>query len=279
MTPPPIPLFIAACLPDHKYVDIFSVHLAALENAGLLLTWHAGQLAAGEDIAAVTQRKLAAAQLIVLLISADLLADTELWQSALERERSGQCQLIPILIRPTSLRATPLSGRLLLPRSGRPVSQYSDDEPWRDIVELVHKKVNELHGVNEDPLDSSQENTPHPLVYYAKRKKHMILTGCAIFILVGFWIKNFTGNEFSETRTVSWQIDSHPQRAAVLQVTDGKYLCNTPCKLALPRRIDKLEVKIDLSSYWSKKVVLDLSHDGAISEALDLITDNAIPPP
>lgn len=100
----------------------------------------------GSREAAVAQR-LAAAHVIIILLSADYLADDRLdcqeLRPALARHDAGDALVVPIVLRACELADTPLAGRVLLPKDGLPVVAWPD----RDVVlQAVAQQLQTLLG-------------------------------------------------------------------------------------------------------------------------------------
>src|SRR5687767_3923965 len=78
-------------------------HLSLLRRQGLIAGWHDRDILAGDDWRSSIDRHLAAADLILLLVSSDFLASDYCWsvelESALERHRAGRARVIPVILR------------------------------------------------------------------------------------------------------------------------------------------------------------------------------------
>lgn len=137
-------LFISYAPADQAYVDKLETHLALLRHQGLIETWHTGRIFAGENRLEVTGARLQAADVILLLISPDFIASEACWSTemkeALERHRAGAARVIPVLLRPCDWKSAPFGGLAVLPKNGRPVSNWSDrDGAFLDITQGIRE--------------------------------------------------------------------------------------------------------------------------------------------
>ena len=88
---------------DARYCDELSKHLRLAERNQQVELWNRRQLQAGEDVRRVVDEKLEQAGLILVLMSADLVAcdyccGVEV-SAGLQRHRAGRARLVPVIIR------------------------------------------------------------------------------------------------------------------------------------------------------------------------------------
>ena len=70
---------------------------------------------------------------------------------AIERHEQGEATVIPIILRWVSWQRTPLGELQALPKDGKPVKSWQDeDEAFYNVVEGIHKVVAELMPTPED---------------------------------------------------------------------------------------------------------------------------------
>lgn len=115
-------------------------YLGPLVRAGALVL--STEPAAGDDWLAVSSRALETADIVVLLVSIDLLNSDDcagiLIPHALRRQAQSCCAVVPILVRSIDLSAFPFSDLVVLPRSGTPIALWrSEDEAWTDVARSV----------------------------------------------------------------------------------------------------------------------------------------------
>ena len=140
-TEAPIDVFISFALEDGFYADELIKHLRPLERSSAIKIWSKDKVPLGADIEATLQSYLANAQLILLLISADFIVSdltyTHITQ-ALKRLEAGKAQVIPVIVRPTSLWKEIFGSFQVLPRNGNPIAEWRNrDSAWVEVVESV----------------------------------------------------------------------------------------------------------------------------------------------
>jgi len=122
-------------------------HLKLLEHRGLIIPWHFRKIGAGEDWEGAIDKNLAAADIVLLLISASFLAsrycyDVEMTR-ALRRHKAGRARVIPIILRDVVWKAAPFSTLQALPTNGKPITAWRpQDKGWADVTKGIKDAVN-----------------------------------------------------------------------------------------------------------------------------------------
>ncbi|MBD2743230.1 toll/interleukin-1 receptor domain-containing protein [Coleofasciculus sp. FACHB-1120] len=77
-------------------------HLSSLKQKGVITTWHKGMISAGKDWESEIYTQMDTADIILLLISSDLIYSQDYWnimvKRAMERHNARQARVIPILL-------------------------------------------------------------------------------------------------------------------------------------------------------------------------------------
>jgi TIR domain/PEGA domain len=132
--PGPISLFYSYSHKDESLRDELAKHLTILQQAGFIREWHDRQILAGEEWDRQISIYLEAAEVILLLISADFLASKYCYdieaKRALERHSSGTARVIPIILRPVLWKLAPFAALQALPKDTRAVTEW----PNRDLA-------------------------------------------------------------------------------------------------------------------------------------------------
>src|SRR6185295_20240204 len=114
-----IDVFIAYARNDESALEELVAHLAPLQRQGLIHAWYDRQVEAGDVWEAEIREHIEAAQMILLLVSADFLASPSCWDSemerALRRQTAGAARVIPILLRACDWKNTPFGALSALP--------------------------------------------------------------------------------------------------------------------------------------------------------------------
>ena len=96
-------------------------------------------------------RNLEAADVILLLVSADFISSDYCYnlemQRALERHNTGDAIVVPIIVRNVDWHDAPFARLQALPRNGKAVTTWDDrDTAWRDVSEGLKRLINEIQG-------------------------------------------------------------------------------------------------------------------------------------
>lgn len=115
---------------DERLYLVLEKRLKLLEQQHVIEFWSARQIPVGSSQAQVLEAQLAAADLIVYLFSMDLMASEYYADlsvgSVMERYKRGAVQIIPVILQPipVELLSPPFTDLQLLPKGGRPVSNW-----------------------------------------------------------------------------------------------------------------------------------------------------------
>jgi hypothetical protein len=127
-------------------------HLKLLQRLNLISTWHDRKITAGAEWAGQIDRNLEAAEIILLLVSADFIAsdycyDKEM-KRALERHEAGSARVILVILRDVDWHSAPFSKLQVLPKEGRPVTLWENkDSAWKDVALGIRKAVEEIKAL------------------------------------------------------------------------------------------------------------------------------------
>jgi Effector-associated domain 1/TIR domain len=143
-TSAPVKVFYSYARADEALREELETHLALLKRQGLIEPWK--QIEAGQESDGELKRKLAEAELVLLLVSPKFMASDGIWDTqltpALERRKRGEVVVVPIIVKPTELQGTELMKLQALPRDGKPVASWpSQDEAWVDVAKGLRQVV------------------------------------------------------------------------------------------------------------------------------------------
>ena len=143
-----IEVFISYSKQDKELRDGLLAHLRPLEREGII-TWHDRQILPGTEWDEEIKARLNAADIILLLISADFLATDYCTQveipEALRRHEAGEATVMPVILRACSWKRTPLAAIQAYPEKAKPIRSWTDiDEAYTDIVEGVYLAATEI---------------------------------------------------------------------------------------------------------------------------------------
>ena len=156
----PIDVFFSYAPEDEHLKGKLEDHLALLRRQGLVRGWSARSIGAGEDWRGEVDRHLERADLILLLVSADLLASDYLFdremRRAVARHESGDAEVIPVILRACDWREAPFAEvrprPRTLPENGVPVTAWSDlDAALTDVTCGIREAVRRRLSANPPP--------------------------------------------------------------------------------------------------------------------------------
>ncbi|MBI1897660.1 MAG: toll/interleukin-1 receptor domain-containing protein, partial [Acidobacteria bacterium] len=121
---PRVSVFLSYAHRDERLREELDKHLSPLRRSSLIDTWHDRRITPGTDLDTEIDRRLASADLVLLLISPDFINSDYCYRremrTALQRHARGQTRVIPIILRPVDWRRTPIGRLLATPRDAKP---------------------------------------------------------------------------------------------------------------------------------------------------------------
>lgn len=150
----PIRLFYSYSTKDESLRRELDNHLMALQRAGAIETWASRAIMPGTRWREEIDAALGAADVILLLISADFIASDYCWQlemrEALRREAKGEAIVVPILLRDCDWEITLFAHLQFLPATGIPVARKRPrDRAWTEIARALRQRIEKLQSNRE----------------------------------------------------------------------------------------------------------------------------------
>ena len=137
--------FVAYARANENMVDRLRTHLTSLKREKILETWFDGEILAGEKWEKRIFEELDSSDIVILCLSADFqaseYAQTVEVPRALARHDAGECIIIPIQLTPCNWKVHEKIKELqIIPRRGKAVSQYDDEEEaWAEVIGEIVK--------------------------------------------------------------------------------------------------------------------------------------------
>jgi hypothetical protein len=115
-----------------------------LRRSGTIRGWHDRKIKPGDNWRDQISTHLEEAEIILLLVSPDFIASDYCYEvemtRAIERHNDGEALVIPIILRPADWEVTPFSSLQALPKGGKPVTLWTnEDEAFKNIAEGIRK--------------------------------------------------------------------------------------------------------------------------------------------
>jgi formylglycine-generating enzyme required for sulfatase activity len=154
---------------DSAYLADLQKHLKPLQRSGLIQPWDDTKLLAGEDWDKTIKTELSSADIVILLVSVDMIATDYVWEiempKAIERHNAGEAIVIPVIIRPCDWEDLSFGLFNALPHKGKPVSSYTNpDKAWTQIVKQIKGSLGSQRSLvfGDESLGMSTESVDIP---------------------------------------------------------------------------------------------------------------------
>ena len=131
---------------DANLLQPLKKHLRILERQGLVTVWSDSEIQPGSEWRKEIDAHLKSAQLILLLISPDLLDSDFIWSiemaHAIERHDAGTARVVPVILRECMWQTAPFGRLNALPRGGQALTQADDiDKALAGVVKEVYDLI------------------------------------------------------------------------------------------------------------------------------------------
>lgn len=158
-------IYVASVLADESLCRELLKHLRPLYRCQRVKVWCDLDISPGQDRDAEIEAYLAMADLILLLVSPDFLADERVWdlviQPAMSRHEANQSAVVPVRLRSVSWQGAPFNKLLPIPKGDQAVNECPNrDRTFSDLVEQIYKiMAGSLHA-GFDLTERSTATTP-----------------------------------------------------------------------------------------------------------------------
>jgi hypothetical protein len=164
--PKPVKLFFCYAPEDEPLRKELEKHLSLLVHQGYITSWSSRLVGAGADHRATVKREMAEARVILLLVSADFLASSNVYDVELDQalacKRRG-ARVLGVLLRPTDWKHDKLAQLDMYPaEDGKvvPVTSWSShDAAFAQVAEELRGT---LHGWGYVSRISVNPSAAHP---------------------------------------------------------------------------------------------------------------------
>jgi CheY-like chemotaxis protein len=155
----PIELFYSYSHKDEELREQLEKHLRILKRNGIIADWYSRKIKPGEEWEPQIYEHLNSAHIILLLISPDFIDsdycyDVEV-RRAMERHENEEAIVIPVILRPVRWKGSSFSKLQALPKKGKPVTSWKNqDKAFANVVEGIVKVVDQFK-LAQDKLQKS----------------------------------------------------------------------------------------------------------------------------
>ena len=165
----PVGLFYSYSHEDEDLRDKLEIHLSLLQDQGVIRDWHDRRIGAGTEWEGAIDENLHDAEIILLLVSADVLAsrycrDVEI-RKAMERYEAGAARVIPVILRPVdNWQSAPFGKLQALPKNGKPITTWKNrDEAFADVARGIRNAVMSLGARHQWPSAPTRPSPGVPI--------------------------------------------------------------------------------------------------------------------
>jgi hypothetical protein len=204
----PLEVFYAYAEADETLRLTLEKHLGALQTGGLITSWYERLIKPGSKRDQEIITHLERASIILLLITPDFLSSDYCYsvemQRALERHAAGLARVIPILLRPVYWGETPFTYLPYLPRNGRAVTSWlNQDEAFTEIAEGIRTVIAEFPG----PV--ARSHIPPLPSRVSRQNRERLLKRVR-----SFWIEGVLNQSLHHTTLLTLQLNEQPEAVA-----------------------------------------------------------------
>lgn len=141
-------VFVSYAHEDDKFRDDLETQLKILKNKGYVEWWSDKKIVPGDEWEKEILDALAAADVILLIISSYFLSSEFCWgvelKSAVKRHNAGTARVIPVFARVCVSDETPIEPLHGVPQKDKPISSWGDKhKAWTEVAVGIQKAVEE----------------------------------------------------------------------------------------------------------------------------------------
>ena len=232
-------VFFSYAHADEALRDELEKHLAMLRRQGVIDTWHDRRIEAGEPIDDRIDSELEEAQIVLLLVSPDFLASDYCYERemrrAMERHDRGEARVIPVILRPCDWHGAPFGRLNAVPRDGRPVTKYpNQDESFLEITRAIREAAESFASARPESgptqpeassFSGAPDTTAQPRSSTLRLRKTFTDRDRDAFLDEAFeYVAQFFENSLNELKERNPGIDTRFRRMAANRFTAAVYV-------------------------------------------------------
>lgn len=169
--------FISYSHRDEKALERLHTHLATLRREEKITAWYDREVLAGDDIDNKISSNLDNSEIFLALVSPDFLASNYCYEremaTALDRHADGTLRVIPIILEPCDWKSTPLGKLKALPKDGKPISTWTNENvAYLDVVtELRRVSTEQEQPKQPEPKENNATQNRREAKRYRIKKQ------------------------------------------------------------------------------------------------------------
>lgn len=171
--------FISYSHHDEQHAERLKAHLAVLRREGLISDFIDRDILAGENLDQSISDAMVQAQLFIAILSPDYFASdycvNKEMASALDRQREGTMKVVSVVVEDCEWRKSPLSEFKVVPKDGRAVSRWTNENSaYFDVTTEIRRvcEASQTPGQLEpeqQPIAQSSQGSASRAKYRTKR--------------------------------------------------------------------------------------------------------------
>lgn len=182
-------VFISYSHNDKDLRQELEKHLSGLCRQGVISTWLDSCIVPGHEIDSHISAEMDAADIILLLVSADFLASDYCYDIemilAMDKHEKGTAHVIPVILRPCDWHDAPFGKLKAVPNDGKPIVKYATlDDGFLEVALAVRKAASQGTDTLQDTgLDGSPRSSNLRVKKeFTDYERHVFLNGSFDFI-------------------------------------------------------------------------------------------------
>ena len=149
--PQKLNIFLSYAHEDEAMKTQLDKNLIMLKKSDKVNIWQDRQIIAGTEWDEAIAKELAAADIILLLISVDFNNSQYIWDKelkvALERHEKKEARVIPVILRTCEWSEMPYARLQALPTGARPITSFADaDVAYTDVAKGIRMVVDYMNA-------------------------------------------------------------------------------------------------------------------------------------
>ena len=152
----PLKGFITYSHEDTKAKDKLRTCLAVMEQQNMLVTWHDGEITAGDEWYQDISSNLAESDILLYLVSAASLASKNC-NKELAEALNFEIRVISVILESCDWQNHRLSKFEVFPYKGEPINKWQpESDGWQNVVEGIRKAVDKMQSQMDSPTGVSE---------------------------------------------------------------------------------------------------------------------------